>query len=330
MKYIPYRRDKFNQTDKIKILYLYSKFINTQKLVDYLNNKYQYNLTINRLKDYAYENHVKKIKQNMYSQSRVTRKEEYQILELYNSGYSSKKLAKLYGYKTNKSILDKISKLNGRIRNWNEQQSKNKSYFGFSMEKLDSKFKAYFLGLILTDGYINEKRGYVRIDLSDIDVIEFISKNINIKYTAIKGENIKSKFNIKDKYRIIIYGRKIVDDFKRLGVFAKKTFIAKGPNLREDEIKYSPYIIRGTIDGDGWIRKDGHEFFISSASEQLINWCRDTLIELKFEDINIRFIENKSKGIYLIRSAKKHNLDMLKKKIYPSEFGMIRKYSLLL
>lgn len=321
---------KFNSLDKKRILNLYSKIINTEKLVDYLNNKYSYDLTVNRIKEFAHNNSIKKSKQNMYKQSFVSRNDEFEILKLYKKGYSSKDIAEIYGYKTQKSVLDKVKKFDCEIRNWNEEQSKNKSYIDFSMKIIDNKFKAYFLGLILTDGYMNEKRNYIGIDLIDKDVIEFISKEINVKYTVIENEKINSQYNVKDKYRIIIYGKELVNDFKRLGVTENKTFTVKGPNLNKEELKYIPYILRGIIDGDGWIRNDGKEFFIVSASKDLIYWCKENLELLEFNRINVKFIDNKWNGIYQIRSARKENIEMLKKKIYTYKFGMVRKYDLLL
>ena len=110
----------------------------------------------------------------------------------------------------------------------------------------------------------------------------------------------------------------------------KKTFSLIGPDLYDGEIKYLSYIVRGIIDGDGWIRKDGREFFISSASNEFIKWCKKALIYLGFEDLEARFITNEFNGIYIIRSAKKYNLEVLKNKVYNKPFGMERKYKLLL
>ena len=44
----------------------------------------------------------------------------------------------------------------------------------------------------------------------------------------------------------------------------------------------------------------------------------------------IRFVENEYNGIYLIRSARRVNIELLKSKVYNKSFGMERKYKLLL
>lgn len=105
--------------------------------------------------------------------------------------------------------------------------------------------------------------------------------------------------------------------------------MTEGPLLSIDEKRYLAFIVRGIIDGDGWVRKDGCEFFICSASEKFIKWCKEALEELKFIDIKIRFIENDFNGIYIIRTAVIHNIKLLQNLIYKEPFGMMRKYNLL-
>lgn len=320
---IPISYEKYSETDKKKILYLYKRYINTEKMIKYLNKKYKYDLTISRIRDFASRNGIKKDFQDMYKQSFINRNDEYDIVKRYKQGLTANEIAKLYGYKTRNSILQKLDKFNIERRVWNKLQSESKTYYDFTIKVIDDEYKAYFLGLILTDGYVNDERGYVGIDLSDKYVIEFLCKYLNVSYKIIKS---KGKY----KYRIILYGKKLLEEMKRLGVTARKTFSLKGPNLYECEMEYLPYIIRGIIDGDGWIRKDGREFFISSASNEFIKWCIDSLNYLGFKDIKEKFIANDFNGIYIIRTAKKYNLEVLRNKIYNKPFGMERKYKLLL
>ncbi|ERI94372.1 hypothetical protein HMPREF1982_01008 [Clostridiales bacterium oral taxon 876 str. F0540] len=317
--------NKYSDIDKMRILYLYHNYYDTHKLIEYLNRKYAYNITYNSIVDLAHKNGVKKKTQNMYSISFVDRSDEREIIELYKSGYSSNKIAELYGYKTRNSILQKLQKFNIKRRDCNEIKTKNKSYVNFSLEKIDCEEKAYFLGLLLTDGYVNLERGYIGIDLTDKDVIEFLSEYINIKYKEIQPTG-KAKLT---KYRITVYGREILEDAQRLGVVYGKTYTTKGPLLTEAESKFINYILRGIIDGDGWIRKDAGEFFICSASFDFIKWCEKSMIDIGFENIKISFISNEYNGIYIIRTASKYNLEVLKQNIYDKPFGMMRKYDRL-
>lgn len=313
---------KYNETQLRLILYLYKNIVNTNKVVEYLNKKYGYELTELKLRDLAHRNNCPKKYVNMYKQSMVTRNDEYEMARLYKYGLNSSQIAKLYGYKTRNSVLQKLHKLNICMRDCNDEKIRNKSYNEFSFNTVDTLEKAYFLGLLLTDGYVNAERGYFGIDLTDEDAIKFISEFTKCKYSTIISKN-KSELN---KYRLILYGKQYIDQLKRLGVREKKTYIINKPLLNKEEIRFISYILRGIVDGDGWIRKDGNEFFICSASLEFMNWCKEILEYLGFKNIKVKYIKNNFNGIYIIRSAYKHNLDILKNKIYDKQFGMNRKY----
>jgi hypothetical protein len=261
----------------------------------------------------------------MYSAAKVTRTDEREIIRLYELGYSSNEIAKMYEYKTRNSILQKLEKFNIERRDCNEIRSNNKSYSSFSLETINSEEKAYFLGLLLTDGYINEERGYIGLDLTDRDVIDFLAKYINVEYKEILPKG-KAKLS---KYRINLYGRTLLKDVQRLGVVYNKTYVTKGPALTEDEFVHINYILRGIIDGDGWISSDGKEFFICSASLDFIKWCEKIMLYIGFKNIKVSFVKNEYNGIYLIRTASKYNIEILKQQIYPKPFGMKRKYDRL-
>ncbi|MGL5066844.1 MAG: hypothetical protein ACRC6T_03305 [Sarcina sp.] len=325
VRLIQYTKNKFSEIEERKIMYLYSNFIDTEYLISYLNEKYNYELTYSRLTDLASRNSVVKKHQNLYKQSFITRSDERKIKELYELGLTGKEIAKLYGYKRKESIYSKLDKLGVKRRVWNTEQIKNKTYADFSLAELDSEFKAYFLGLMLTDGYINLKRKYIGLELTDEDCIKFLSEKIGVKYNVID----KKKANLKLKYRITLYGDRYIKEGSRLGLIEGKTFSNTTPNLYEKEKIYNPYIIRGAIDGDGWIRKDGLEFFLCSASESMIFWYKKIMEEEGFINLKVTFIENQWNGIYVIRTGIKYNLYILRNKVYKEPFGMSRKYELL-
>lgn len=323
---IKYTKNKYSETEMKKILYLYSNFFDADYLVKYFNEKYGYDLTYNRLVDLASRNGVKKNSKNMYKQSYISRDDELKIVELYKSGLSATEIAKRYEYKRKESIYSKLEKFNVKRQNWNDEQSLKKSYFEFSLERIDTEFKAYFLGLMLTDRYINEERKYIELELIDEDCIAFLAKKIGVKYKVIDKKNK----NLQLRYRITLYGEKYINEVKRLALVKRKTFSNKTPLLKEEELMFASYILRGAIDGDGWIRKDGLEFFLCSASKEMIYWYKNIMEKIGFIDLKVTFIKNKWNGIYQIRTGIKYNLYILKNRIYNKKIGMMRKYKLLL
>lgn len=323
-------KSKINTTNekefrKEMILYMYNKCSNIKKLAEYLNIKYNYNFTYQGLVTYCHRFGVKKQNKTISSVRRISKDTELEITNLYQMGFNSYELADMFGYKSKKSILDILRDNNIEVRDSGEIASNRRTYKNFSFEKIDSNEKAYIIGLLISDGYVNDKRNYVGIDLCDEDAIMFMSDYIKVKYTHIKTKEDSHK----DKYRILMYGKEFLEQLNRFGVFARKSLTTNGCTLLEEETKYIPYILRGLIDGDGWIREDGKEFFIASASKNLIDWVEQEMYNLGFIDIKSIYIPNESNGIYQIRTASKYNLNILKNKIYNTKMGMQRKFDRL-
>lgn len=104
-----------------------------------------------------------------------------------------------YGYKTKKSITDKIKKHYPDKYNdiLNEAQISRKGYT-YSLETISSPFDGYLVGLLLTDGYLLSDRDGLGLDMTDEDVISFVAKTIGTKYTKYEY------YGKKDKYRVLI------------------------------------------------------------------------------------------------------------------------------
>lgn len=319
LKWFPNVRKNYNEIpEKTRrtILNLYENWPNTDKVIEYMDLYHDFTISYNNLRLLASRYSVKKKKRSLYAQSKISYKEEKNILKMYNDGVSSKDIANHYGYKTTKSIYDKISKFDIKASQIREDKHYNwKSYGSFSMKEIDSNEKAYFLGLLLTDGSINPERNFVELSLIDEDAISFLANHINCKYNCYK----KSKG--KDEYRICLYGKDLVEELFRKHVRPVKTHNLQGPPLSEKEITYLPYIMRGIIDGDGWVRSDGKEFFICSASYDFIDWCVNALTLLGMVNLKITSLDS---GIKLVRSATKNNILILQQ-IYSEQFGMERK-----
>lgn len=81
-----------------------------------------------------------------------------------------------YNFATKKSIIDKVKKYYGEdYQEIVKKAKENRKGYSYSFDKIHNQFDAYFLGLLLTDGYITT-RGYdVGIDLVDEDCIQFLS-----------------------------------------------------------------------------------------------------------------------------------------------------------
>lgn len=115
-------------------------------------------------------------------QQKLSKEQELQLVDEYLAGASVKSLMAKYNFASKKSITDKVKKYypdtyTQIINNAKE----NRKGYSYSLERLKSEFDAYFLGLLLTDGYIARDRE-IGIDLTDEDCIQFLSSTIGKEY----------------------------------------------------------------------------------------------------------------------------------------------------
>lgn len=124
---------------------------------------------------------------------------------------------------------------------------KKKYYYNEDFfNEINTESKAYFLGLLYADGYINDKLKYVELTLHKDDC-EIINQFIVELKSNRKPVFIKNK-----KYcRIIINSEKMVNDLIVLGCTNNKTHTLKFPNNISDKLMH--HMIRGYFDGDGSI-----------------------------------------------------------------------------
>ena len=257
----------------------------------------------------------------------LSNEQELQLVQEYLNGESVINLQKKYGYKSKKSILDKIKKHLGRALSEEELKEIHDKRKGYSVDfsKINNPFNAYFIGLMLTDGYIcdNNKFG---IDLTDEDAIAFLSDTIGKTYTSYTSEDENRKI----RYRLILSDASQVEALKRYDIVQRKSKILSGFELLEEEEVYLPYLIRGIIDGDGCIYTTSYgkpAFFIVTASKKFADWLTYILSHRFYmKDIHPYQTTN---GIWRIDTALEYNIRILKDIIYDQPYGMARKYNKL-
>lgn len=190
---------------------------------------------------------------------------------------------------------------------------------------IDSEEKAYFIGLLISDGNVFKEKTRqasisITLDLKDEYMLkkfkEVINTNTNIGYDGRGCGQIAIRSDIMAK------------DLEKYGIVPRKSLITYLPTNIED--KWMPHLIRGILDGDGHIaaHQKGKRFmhkisFCGSHKlmEDLSNYCSQQL-ELKvqpkvydykdknFSEIRIQNIDDiyafgewvyKDATIYLIR-----------------------------
>ena len=265
---------------------------------------------------------------------RLSKEQELNMVEEYRQGVDTTALLAKYGYATKKSITDKVKKYYpDQYEKIIEEAHINRKGYDYDIETIKTEFDAYFIGLLLTDGYISGDKK-IGIDLVDEDCIKFIAqstgKNTYNTYSPVKtspDSRIQPKQN---RHRVVLYSKSLVEHLKRFGIVPNKTYTLQPPNLKEEEKKFIPYIVRGLIDGDGCVFQTSYgspAFYITTKSKDFAEWVKKILEEnLYMKNINIRIVPD---NMYRIETASQDNILNLIALVYNKPFGMERKYKIL-
>jgi len=116
-------------------------------------------------------------------------------------------------------------------------------------EKIDSKEKAYWLGFLYADGYVDEKNGRVVLDLSkkDLGQVERFCKAIGANEDKIKERLHKCG---SESVSVSITSRKFVTFLIEKGCTNNKSFTIRLIDFKNEELDLS--FLLGFYDGDGY------------------------------------------------------------------------------
>lgn len=171
----------------------------------------------------------------------------------YKNGLSTRDLEKKYNITrsriTSILLINKVN-INKKSYHYNHAKKVNHDYFN----KIDSQSKAYILGLLYADGYINEKTYQIELTLKqdDIELIKFVQKELDCSYEIKQREsNLNGK--IFKSNRLIIYSKQLTNDLVNLGCHQKKSLTLKFPTEEQVPKELIHHFMRGYFDGDGCI-----------------------------------------------------------------------------
>lgn len=186
-------------------------------------------------------------------------------------------------------------------------------------ETIDTENKAYFLGLIISDGCVfiqKPKQNSVNISLQECDkyILQSFIKDIHTnKHLTTDNRGC---------FEISILSDKMVEDLLKYGVVPKKSLNTIFPT----NINYNMYshLLRGIIDGDGSVsfykRKDRPNSYtkairLCQGNEKFLN----DIIQFLHKEINTNIISIYQEKESLWSIAYRNNEDMLK--IYNYLYG---------
>lgn len=158
---------------------------------------------------------------------------------------------------------------------------------------INTSNKAYWLGFIYADGYVNEERHQLEIVLcnKDLDQIKKFIKFIDGEGIKINKKEIKLKNYNKTYFanRIILTSKQLMKDLVKLGCWQNKSLDKRAPRI---DNKFNKDFIAGYFDGNGsiYVKNDYISITISTGSKYFISFLERDLNKNK-----IKYRVNKDK-----------------------------------
>jgi len=118
---------------------------------------------------------------------------------------------------------------------------------------INTEHKSYFLGLIYSDGYLHESRGYMSLTLQerDVDILIKLKKSINTNKPLLYIH--RKEKSTQNQYRLLISRKKMINDLILLGIRQNKSLTCTPNKILHLDKELIRHFIRGYYDGDGSI-----------------------------------------------------------------------------
>lgn len=175
----------------------------------------------------------------------LSEKQLIQYMEDLKKGLSDVELSKKYNL--DKSTLRRIKEENNFERNYNRiNKNINNSYFS----TIDTPEKAYWLGMLYTDGSVDHLHhtGRIRLQLQEQDkeLLEKFQKCLNIDSKIIYDKRKNSTC-----CSVEFVSEQIYNDLNNFGIIPNKTYLSHHIPFEKIPLDLIPAFLLGLFDGDG-------------------------------------------------------------------------------
>lgn len=239
--------------------------------------------------------------------------DDTQVCQKYKKGMSCQQIADQY--KVTFHTISSILQAHSIVR---DNRYKNTQLREDYFSVIDSPDKAYYLGFLITDGNVLQKTNAVRLSLHTQDTyilqrFRQVTKNGNPLYKRKGRQQIA--FNVKSV--------KWKKDLAKYGVIPRKTFQAYLPILDEEMM---PHLIRGMIDGDGWVSYKSHNIGYC-GNKAAVQGVRDYLVS-KLGVYNVAVYYMKKSHIWGVQWSSKQDVKVIGQFLYKDKgiYYLTRKF----
>ncbi len=207
---------------------------------------------------------------------RLTPDIERLIVDKYRDGASAGEILQGIPFRTRKTIYDVLER-HGVLRRGGIADYKDYDEAVFAV--IDSPAKAYWLGILISDGYVIDSAPsgapQIGLQMTDREAVEGFRDFLDLKRPVMRLEPKCDRHQ--PMYRVTCCSRRMAKDLARLGVIPRKSLHTYLPIIAEDLMSH---LIRGIFDGDGTASKrtDGKILGGFCGSERLVAEVRMWLI----------------------------------------------------
>lgn len=188
---------------------------------------------------------------------------------------------------------------------------RNSDYF----ENIDSRDKAYWLGVMYSDGCVCERKNgqySISLEMTDKEHVEKFRDALDATGHKISTMHHKNFANAKLSYAIHIWDQKLAKDLINLGCIPRKSFnLSSIPNIPQEFI-YD--FIRGFVDVDGCLcynkSNDTYAFKLTGASQLFL---KDIMRVLEIDKLSLNQCTETS---YQVTSGKRNDIYRILTKLY--------------
>lgn len=167
------------------------------------------------------------------------------IVEMYLEGKSSTHIAAALGYKP--LAVTVLLREMGRIRNTKPYQSTIDHSW---LDVIDSEIKAYFLGILCADGWINRNTVFLSLKTSDGALVRRLASLL--PGVPDPREYPPGKMNVEGSVRLAVTSGQWRQSLLQLGVTTAKSLTLDDVASRIPD-SFRHHFVRGYFDGDGSI-----------------------------------------------------------------------------
>lgn len=206
-----------------------------------------------------------------------------EIIKQYQKGNSTDKNAQFYGFSDGNMIAELLRGANVPVRSVGYQSKTDQTLF----DKIDDELQAYVLGLITSDGNVNEQYEIsITLTESDIKLLKVINNRLLNDTGNLQKRECKNNIS-KPTWKLSFCGKKICKNLSKYGIVPRKN--GSLTKLYQFNDTLMPHYLRGLYDGDGVCSKSGNYLRVGYCAK------RKELTEdyLKFFVQNLGMKENK-------------------------------------